>query len=173
MLPVHFTDQPLPESILDPGSLDSYIRNGTPEQDVSRPQLAWDLSWTHQWNDGMLFNLAGRFLEEIRNKSRPLMPPHLQTTQSNVDKLKKFVTELTQISVQQLIRAKLQRARTAYRVKARAPSAAEFQAEWSIKTATQSVKDRHSSRRVLVLSYSHRNKTFLINVDSSSIVVWM
>ena len=170
LLPEHFTHQPLAESIVEAEVLDSFTRNGTPAQDTSRPQLVWNMPWTHPWNAGMIFKLAGKFVEEVKNQSRPLLAPRTRTTRSNVLALEQYTSSLAVKEVQNTIHSKLSRTRTAYRTKLRIHDPVRFEAEWSKKIAEQSAKERHSARRTLV-SGSDKNTRICIHFSLSSINV--
>ena len=170
LLPEHFTHQPLAESIVEAEVLDSFTRNGTPAQDISRPQLVWDMPWTHPWNAGMIFKLAGKFVEEVKNKSRPLLAPRTRTTQSNILALEQYASSLTVKEVQDIIHNKLSRTRTAYRTKLRVHDPIRFEAEWSKKMTEQSTKERHLARRTLV-SGSIRTLVYVFIFSLSSINV--
>ena len=165
LLPEHFTQQPLAESIVEAEVLDSFNRNGTPAQDTSCPQLAWDVPWTHPWNAGMIFKLAGKFVEEVKNQSRPLLAPRTRTTRSNVLALEQYTSSLAVKEVQKMIHNKLSRTRTAYRTKLRVHDPVRFEAEWSKKITEQSTKERHSARRTLV-SNSDKNTRISVHLFS-------
>lgn len=157
LLPAHFTDLPLLQSFVPADTLQSYMTNGSPLQNVTSPQLAWDKPWSHQWNKGMTFLLSQKFLEEIRSGTRPLLTARTSTPRSNITSLEVYVSSLTPKVVQSLIQNKLHRTRTVYLVQSKASNEDE-QADLKIRRSTN---QRRSSRRKLVR----------INIQYSSLLV--
>lgn len=135
------------------------MTNGQPIQDIAHPQLSWDHSWSHDWNKGMLSLLAQKFIADIKDGTRPLLPAYAQTSQKNIALLTTYVSTLTPPTVRRFIEDKLKRTQAAYRLKRKAPSEDVFRVQLSNKKRITAIADRHGSRRQLVGGYLSRQMT--------------
>lgn len=124
------------------------MQNGVPIPDVSRPRLLWDQPWSHDWNKGILFRLSQKYLEEIKNGSRPLLAS--AASQSAVAEIAKHISTLKPTLVQRLIENKLKRTKSLFRIRKKALTDNDFQAQMTSKSSSDSRMDRQNSRRHLV-----------------------
>lgn len=167
LLPSHHVNLPPPESVADEAVIISYLENNCPQQDANDPRLAWHKPFSYSWNRGMLSCVARRFLREVEDEERPLLPSSRCMPLQDLENLKDALSKLKRIQVISLIENKLKRAQAIYRLQQRSSTELEFRAKLASRSESNTIKDRRAARRSTVRT----NRPISTLVSSSNLIL--